>query len=402
MRDSGDRLAVVLAVRYFMNVGGMEKFSLSLAAFLRDRGHNVKVVAIRGQPMEGVSLRIAGKPRPVPRFMRDWYTGSILARTVKEERADVVLGEQKMWNCDVLRPAGGVEDEYWKAHVRFRRILPFPPWTRFLAFKRILDLRAERLGYRDPRLRCVIANSNLVRKQLLRHYPHLEGRIRVIHEGVASDLRVPDASGMRRHILRSHGLAEDGVTAIFVGHDFRRKGVPQAMQAVAEARRREPCFRLQLLILGRDRSLYCRRLARRLGIENAVAFAGSVSPPDPYFLAADFLMLPTFYDPFANVTVEALAAGLPVLTTRQNGGAEILTHGTDGWVVDDPGDIRGMAECLLRMRDPTRLSAMKASASALAAGHSIQAALESVEQALIEVAGEKKRDRELGTPRPIK
>ncbi len=391
MNDSRKKLRIGLAVRYFMNVGGMEKFSLSLATFLRDRGHKVRVIAIRGNPMEGVSLRILRSAAPIPRAMRDWATARLLARAANEEQVDVMLGEQKTWNCDVLRPAGGIEEEYWKAHMRFRRILPFPQWTRFLALKRVFDLLAEQRGYKDPKLKSVIVNSKLVRQQLLTHYPHLAGKIYVIYEGITSNLHLTDGRSLRCRILRSHGLSENGITAVFVGHDFRRKGLPQALEAIAQARRTDPSFCLQMLVLGRDKSLYCRNLVRRLGLENAVAFVGSVSPPDPCFAAADFLMLPTFYDPFANVTLEALAAGLPILTTRQNGGSEVLTHGVDGWVLDDPRDIRRITDCLLSMRKPDLLSSMKSAAAALAAKHTLTCALESVETILLEAADRKRQ-----------
>jgi UDP-glucose:(heptosyl)LPS alpha-1,3-glucosyltransferase len=75
---------------------------------------------------------------------------------------------------------------------------------------------------------------------------------------------------------------------------------------------------------------------RDLGLERRVRFVGAVTDPERYYAAADVFALPTYFDPFANAALEAMAAGLPVITTPQNGVAEILAHGENGLVTDDP------------------------------------------------------------------
>jgi UDP-glucose:(heptosyl)LPS alpha-1,3-glucosyltransferase len=89
-----------------------------------------------------------------------------------------------------------------------------------------------------------------------------------------------------------------------------------------------------------------------------VRFAGRVADPEHYYAAADIFALPTFFDPFANATLEAMASGLPIVTSRQNGAAEILRPGVDGLIVDRPDDVEGLAEALASLADPAMRSAL--------------------------------------------
>ena len=104
------------------------------------------------------------------------------------------------------------------------------------------------------------------------------------------------------------------------------------------------------------------REAARLGIDSRVTMVGHVSNPVPFYAAADAFALPTFFDPFANATLEAMAAGLPVVTSGQNGAAEVLRSGVDGLVVDRPDDVTGLVEALSQLADPAARRAMGQSA----------------------------------------
>jgi len=85
---------------------------------------------------------------------------------------------------------------------------------------------------------------------------------------------------------------------------------------------------------------------------------GHVSNPVPFYAAADAFALPTFFDPFANATLEAMAAGLPVVSSGQNGAAEVLRSGVNGLVVDRPDDVTGLVEALSSLADPATRRAM--------------------------------------------
>jgi UDP-glucose:(heptosyl)LPS alpha-1,3-glucosyltransferase len=379
-------MRITMALRHFHPKGGAEKYSLNLAAHLVKQGHRVRVIALSAQPMDGVEIVRLRKPLLVWHPMRQWVTARILGEALARDEHDVSFGEQKIWGADVVRPGGGVEVEYWRAYRLYRyhpRHVPSP--IMWAEPKRWFDLLCEQRIYASPALRRVIVNSRMIRDELLRHYPALEGRIRVVHNGVAPpDNSCPSAD--RKHTLTGLGLDPDALTALFVGQEFRRKGLAHAIETVAMVRRLRPQTQAQLVVLGNADADQFRRYASKLGIAAAVRFVGGTSNPAPYYRAADALLLPTYYDPFANVTVEALACGLPVITTSRNGGSEAIEHGKTGWIVSDPSDVQAMSGFMIEAADPSRLKQMRVDAEKSSMHYSLPERLREAEVVLIEAA----------------
>jgi UDP-glucose:(heptosyl)LPS alpha-1,3-glucosyltransferase len=112
------------------------------------------------------------------------------------------------------------------------------------------------------------------------------------------------------------------------------KGLGPLIRAVADLKREEP-RPFKCLILGRDKIFLYMRLAKRLGLSKEIIFAGSTGEPEKYYGAVDILVHPTFYDACSLTVLEALASGLPVVTTSSNGASGVLSHGEDGWVIND-------------------------------------------------------------------
>jgi UDP-glucose:(heptosyl)LPS alpha-1,3-glucosyltransferase len=115
------------------------------------------------------------------------------------------------------------------------------------------------------------------------------------------------------------------------------KGLVFLIKALAEVKKENfPPFKL--LVLGRDRQDSYLGLARKAGIFEEVIFAGSTHEPEKYYGASDLLVHPTYYDAFSLTVLEALASGLPVITTASCGASGILCHGEEGWVIGDLKD----------------------------------------------------------------
>lgn len=370
-----------MGVRYFEPKGGAEKFSMALAEFLRDRGHTVRVFALSGEPKPGIELILLSPPKFMPRFCRDWMTGRVLSRALAQVADGVTWGEQKVWDADVIRPGGGSEREYWRVHAKFDPLGQWVgAWLQYLTPKRVFDLHAERRSMTSPRLKAVITNSRYTGGHLTRDFPEVAAKLNVVHNGT----ELPASPPLSRSALRTRmGLPPDPVTVLFIGHGFRRKGLEPALRAFALAAESRPG--LQLLVAGRDRSSPYACLAHRLGIGDRVIFSGESYSARELYTASDLLLFPSYFDPFANVTVEALGYGLPVITTKSNGGHEILHHGVDGWVVDEADDLEALAEGLLYLIDPTQLAAAKQAARATAEQNTLTAVLAKVEHILLSV-----------------
>jgi UDP-glucose:(heptosyl)LPS alpha-1,3-glucosyltransferase len=210
----------------------------------------------------------------------------------------------------------------------------------------------ERRLFTDPELRRVIANSNQVREEIIRLYGVEPGRIRVIMNGLDRQRFHPLAANAAAALRRRLGAPEDGAVVLFVGSGFERKGLTYLLQAFGSLTDKASL----LWVVGKGRIAFYQRLAERLGVAHRVKFWGPVAETAPFYQAATVLALPTLYDPCSNVVLEALACGLPAITTAANGAAEFITPGENGLIIPEPDDIAGLEEALAaflaRGRDP--------------------------------------------------
>ena len=123
-----------------------------------------------------------------------------------------------------------------------------------------------------------------------------------------------------------------------------------------------PEIRFKIAVVGHPEFAAYRRLAESLGVADRVIFLGFRAAPKDAYFAADFLVHPTFYDPCSLVALEALACGLPVLTTQYNGAAELLTVPDNGLVVDDPHDAAELGGAIARVANADYLRAASGAA----------------------------------------
>jgi UDP-glucose:(heptosyl)LPS alpha-1,3-glucosyltransferase len=380
-------MKILFCAKHVVGNGGQEGFLRRLCAFLLSQGHEVEIIASAADPVQGATCTRVPVPRWVGRAAWDWAAARAVVSESTQHERDVSFGGQKMWGCNVIRPGGGVEAEYWNVRLSDRHAWPpLRALAREMSIKRRFDLYAESRAYNDPALRFVVANSELVRNGILQRYPRLTSNVNVIYNG--ADLKrfsaTPDAD-TRTRIHNEVGLDPARHTAVFAGHNFRLKGLPQALAAMELAGRdnREPW---QLLVIGGGRRASMQNMVQRLGLTNSVRFVGNTSTPEQYYASSDVLLFPSFYDPCANVTFEALASGIPVISTKRNGASEVITDARDGWTVDHPNCIETMAAHLNALEDPGRLSEMKAAARALAEKHSITKKLTEIEEVLKEAS----------------
>jgi UDP-glucose:(heptosyl)LPS alpha-1,3-glucosyltransferase len=140
---------------------------------------------------------------------------------------------------------------------------------------------------------------------------------------------------------------------LYVGSGFKRKGVSYLIEAAARLGNDSlNKNRIKLLIVGKDRLWPYKRLAAKAGIDKNIIFVDYASETEKYYAASDIFALPTFFDPFANVTLEAMASGIPVITTKKNGASEIIEDGKDGFVINSPLEIDMLAEKIRGLLNP--------------------------------------------------
>ncbi|OIO91489.1 MAG: hypothetical protein AUJ92_16375 [Armatimonadetes bacterium CG2_30_59_28] len=209
-------------------------------------------------------------------------------------------------------------------------------------------------NYLPHRHKRVIALSESIKEELVNLCNTPEERIVVIPNGVDPEEFHPDNRRRFRDAIRQrHALQSDDFVFLFVGNAFRRKGLPLLLEAFAKVQ--EPTARL--LVVGRDDANlpWCLDLADRLGIRGRTVFVGPSEVVNQYYGACDAFVFPTLYEACALVPLEAMASGVPVLTTRLAGARDVLTDGCDALLFDDPTDSHLVAEHMRRILRDTSL-----------------------------------------------
>jgi UDP-glucose:(heptosyl)LPS alpha-1,3-glucosyltransferase len=305
-------------------------------------------------------------PFYVGRLWRDWSYARAVCRAVAHDAPDLVQSHERIACCDVYRAGDGVHAQWLENRgaalgALGRLGLALHPYHRYV-------LAAERRLFASPRLRAVICNSRMVREQIARRFGVGGDKLHVIYNGVDLQAFHPRLRDAHRRAMRARlGIDDDAVTYLFVGSGYERKGVFPLLGAFAAARDRGA----RLIVVGRDKAeSRAIALARALGIAERVHFAGAQGDVAPWYGAADSFVLPTLYDPFPNAALEAMACGLPVVTTTQCGAAELIDDGVEGYVVDPRGGAP-LAAALDRL-DPASARRMGANARRRAEAYGLE------------------------------
>jgi UDP-glucose:(heptosyl)LPS alpha-1,3-glucosyltransferase len=320
-------------------------------------GHEVHLVGarIRGDWDPRVIRQVVPvAPRPKWLETLTFIRGAqgVVARTP----FDVIHNQIRPYLAGLVTVGGGCH-RFYLEEVLPRERGPLAAWARRYTPLHQILLALEHRHYRPDANTWVIANSRMNRDGILAYYPLPDSRIRVIYNGVDSGRFAPEnAARFRSGMREALELADGDLGLLFVGSNFSRKGLGLVLEALAIAG--EAGRHMRLVVLGGRASRRWRRRVAELGLTGRVWFVDPVPDPERYFAAADVFVLPTYFDPFANATLEAMAAGLPVVTTRTNGVAEILTPGIDGYVLDEPPRAPGLAKLLIDLADADLRRAM--------------------------------------------
>ncbi|MFI5380029.1 MAG: glycosyltransferase family 4 protein [Tepidisphaerales bacterium] len=339
--------------------GGAERYTVDLARGLAGLGHAVALAASSfGAPIESVEfLRLdAGGWSRLGRYRR--FLESVRAHT-RAHAYDIVHAMLPVEKCDLYHPHAGIAAEAVEAgHTKYRSQLGQTASRFFnrLNRKRRFFAEVERamlMCTDGPRVICL---SRYIQDAARRHYPIDEHRLPILLNGVDLARFDPQANAAARGALRGRlGLGAEQVAGLMIAQDFERKGLAEAIEAVAKVGDE----RLRLVVVGRpDPSAY-RRLAERLGVAGRVVFAGSTDRPADFYRAADFFVLPTRHDPCSLVVLEALAMGLPVISTVCNGACEAMAGGTHGFVLGDPADVPALADAMRQLLDRSVRQSMR-------------------------------------------
>jgi UDP-glucose:(heptosyl)LPS alpha-1,3-glucosyltransferase len=264
-------------------------------------------------------------------------------------KCDFLFSLERVWSCDAYRAGDGVHAAWLERRARFEPA--WRPWLRRFSGKHGETLALERHLFSERGAGLVIANSRMVKTEIERHFGYPSEKIHVVRNGVPPFSETADVREKTRRELQ---LRDDEYAVLFAGSGWERKGLRFAIQAMNAVRAQNAT----LLVAGRGNKRAMPRSTR-------VRHLGPVKEMQRLFAAADAFILPTLYEPFSNACLEALAAGLPVITTAYNGFAEIIEQGVEGEVIAEPDDIPALAAAIDKWSDADRRAAIRSRLIAL-------------------------------------
>ncbi|MCX7702196.1 MAG: glycosyltransferase family 4 protein [Gemmataceae bacterium] len=335
--------------------GGCETYIADLAQRMLADGHEVHLLARRWNRSR-LPDKIIIHPIQVkyaPRWLRPWLFGRGCLRELRQFTHDVSIGFDKTWGQDVFYPQGGVyaasqQSNLEKHALGWRRkcargLKLFDPAVQ--SFRLI-----EQWQYR--RAKVIVVNSAMTQRHVRQYLGISEHRVRVVHAAVSQNrFSLTNRNEIRQRIRTSWGVTDTTAVALFVAMNYGLKGLSPLLQALQKVPRDADW---KLVVVGSPKFQRFLREAIRLGVADRVHFHGFCDDTRQVYFAADFLVHPTFYDPCSLVVLEALACGLPAITTRLNGAAELMNPPWDGLVIDHPRDSDALARAITDMLDPLR------------------------------------------------
>ncbi|MDP3701077.1 MAG: glycosyltransferase family 4 protein [Hylemonella sp.] len=363
---AGQRLRIAVLNRLFRPTGGgAERYSMALVEQLAQR-HEIHVFAQQiDHRWPGVSYHRVSAPLTKPRWINQiWY--AVATWWATRRGFDVVHSHENTWHGQV-QTVHVLPVKYnlfhgrtgWRLALRWFKVLTSP---RLLVY-----LWLEHMRYAAAPGRQIVATSNSLRAIMCASYPHTSAYLGVVTPGVDAVPGLPNAAEKLAARL-SLGLPEDRPCILFVGNDYRKKGLPALLAALGHL----PA-EVVLAVVGNPAHIPAfREPANAAGLAQRVFFLGALKDMTPAYRAADCLAHPTLEDTFAMVVLEAMAHGLPVVVSKESycGIVGLLTPGVNALILQNPQDAQVLADTLQEvLQDERRRQRMSDEAAAFARSH---------------------------------
>jgi UDP-glucose:(heptosyl)LPS alpha-1,3-glucosyltransferase len=382
---------IIQVVQDFSTEGGAETVAYELAAAWSRAGIKNTVVASSGKDTAGNLHRVQPWLRYIPTRGMFRYAGRTIVFPIftmaatlalRKYREGVIVSHGDSFGGDVLVvhavDAASLDQKKRSGNWRWR-LNPMHFWV----------LARDRIMIGGLRYRHFIAVSPRVASELQHYYGVPEARISVIPNGIDLQKFKPDPTEGAR-IRAEFGISAKARVLLFVGHEFHRKGLSYAIEALNELED-DVC----LLVVGSDIPGPYKKLARNAA--GRLFFAGQRRDLPAFYAAADLFVLPTAYETFSLVCMEALACGLPVLASRVGGIEDYLKDGYNGYAVERaPADIA--AKVRLILSEPSHHAALRKGARLTAEQFSWESVSERYAKLLRDIWEAKSRPRSIRTP----
>ncbi|VAW86917.1 UDP-glucose:(heptosyl) LPS alpha1,3-glucosyltransferase WaaG [hydrothermal vent metagenome] len=329
---------IVIIKQRYTTTGGAERFVERALRSLSGQEIKLSLVARQWQAKEGYTF-IPCNPFYMGRTWRDWSFHRGVCKELTHLHADLVQSHERTACCDIYRAGDGVHKVWLEQR---NRILGY--WEKRVAQLNLYHrytLLAERRLFQSARLKAVICNSEMVKQEIIKNFGTHPDKLQVIYSGIDtqrynSALREQHSENVRQQL----GIPTDACVFLFVGSGYQRKGLAITLEAFSSLPDNS-----HLVVVGKDKQL---RRYQSIATQR-IHYVGAVDDAKPYYGCADAFVLPTLYDPFANAILEAMACGLPVITSNKCGAVDIIESGKNGFIcdaLDTPSIVQAMQSLL--------------------------------------------------------
>ncbi|MBI4653530.1 MAG: glycosyltransferase family 4 protein [Nitrospirae bacterium] len=339
---------IALIRKNYTPYGGAENYLRLVAKGLKAEGYEIHVFSRDIYQNNDFIIHKINSPNK-PSFLSNIFFAVNSRNALKKESFDCVLSFERIPFQDIYsvrkkalsKLSNGVYragDGCHREWLNKRKLIE--PFFKNLSFfinpHHLTLLYLEKQCFLNSRI--IIANSIMVKNDIIKHYNIPEDKIHVIYNGVDLNRFHPVSREESRNVKSSLGIKEDRVI-LFAGSDFKRKGLITLLRATSLLDMKDK----RLIVVGKGNISYYLKKAKELRTDKHVTFWGSEKEIERLYGIADIFVLPTIYDPFSNATLEAMASGLPVVTTAYNGASELIEDRIQGFIVNDPLDAKTFA-----------------------------------------------------------
>ena len=328
-----NELHIAVLIKRFIATGGAERYAVEVTRRLRDRGHRIDLYARQVDDQLTDGLRVTRIPDTL-RFssvLNSWSFARQTAKHLAARAYDVILSHERGY-CQDLATIHTFSYRLGLEDASFLKKLS----SLYLSPRSWLHLRLERQQMESAWLAPV---SNIIQTGIGRYYGRNEN-MAVATPGVDIDWFNPHwVADHRADTRRAEEIVPGEMAVLFVGSEFKRKGLDNLIRAISPE--------MKLLVVGQGERLgYYQRLIEQRGLSGRVIFKGLVNDVRRYYAAADVVVLPSRKEAFGMSILEAMACGLPVISSAAAGVADLIEDGQNGFVFHQPAQIGALLQTL--------------------------------------------------------
>jgi UDP-glucose:(heptosyl)LPS alpha-1,3-glucosyltransferase len=338
-------MRVAITHTRFSDVGGVERYIYAFCQRLIAQGHEVHYFC-HFWDEEPVGIQFY----KIPYVFKPIRWAKVLAFDKLTERAiarhgpfDIIHGFTKTSHQDIYTDGSGCLEDFQAYSLGRSAVRRFI--GRLTPHQQVV-LAVERARFSRGNCKRIITMSKLVRDQICKRYGLTHAEVEVVYNGIDLDRFHPRNIDLHRLAVRRElGLADNVPVVLFVANDYGRKGLGTLLRAL----RRLP--EAVCLVIGKERSQRKAgfvKLAAELAILERIQWLDVRPDIERYFAASDLFCLPTYFDAFGMVVLEAMATGIPAIVSAAAGAGEVVIEGQTGSVLQDPED----DEALRRLMAP--------------------------------------------------